>query len=99
MIIELDALSGALNIIRIPNESPMTFTAYKFSILVNSRFVALAAPAFPNRGIQELSPQDVNESESEEEREDYEKSDHDAHMSRVVLKHVQPSGHSSPKLS
>lgn len=43
LIIELDAHSGALNIIRIPNESPMTFTAYKFiQILVNSRFVALA---------------------------------------------------------
>jgi len=48
---------------------------------------------------KELSPHDVNESESEEEREDYEKSDHDAHMSRVVLKHVQPSGHSPPTLS
>ena len=47
LIIELDALSGALNIIQIPNESPMTFTAYKFSILVNSRFAALACFSKP----------------------------------------------------
>lgn len=36
LIIELDALSGALNIIQIPNESPMTFTAYKFIQILHS---------------------------------------------------------------